>query len=126
MPYLDVHEVPYELVKLYNVTSKTIVEAYTKPALVMGMRGHAQLIAFGCGTPTISLISHNKLKFFLEDIGKPEWGLEVDDPALDKKITALSQEMLAQPDSIVAHIDSWQQKFYEVSLTNAKEFLEYI
>ena len=126
LPYLDVHEVPFELVKLYNVTSKTIVEAYTKPALVMGMRGHAQLIAFGCGTPTISLISHNKLKFFLEDIGKPEWGLEVDDPALDEKITALSQEMLAQPDSIVAHIDSWQQKFYEVSLTNAKEFLEYI
>jgi hypothetical protein len=41
------------------------------------MRGHAQMIPFGLGAPILSLIAHDKLGWFLDDIGHPEWGVDV-------------------------------------------------
>ncbi len=36
------------------------------------------MIPFGQGTKVISLISHNKLRWFLEDIGMEDTGVDVD------------------------------------------------
>ena len=48
------------------------------------------MIPFGLRKRVISVISHDKLGFFLEDIGHSEWGLDVQDPefaeALKQKI----------------------------------------
>ena len=35
------------------------------------------MIPFGIHCATISLVSHDKVEAFLEDIGHPEWGLEL-------------------------------------------------
>ena len=40
--------------------------------LVLGMRGHANIIPFGQEVPFIALGSHDKNRFFLEQIGNPE------------------------------------------------------
>jgi hypothetical protein len=40
------------------------------------------MIPFGLGTPVLSLVSHPKLRFFLEDIARPEWGFDVNAPGL--------------------------------------------
>ena len=75
LPYFDKYSVPYELVEMKTVES--IVRNYSKPRLVIGMRGHAQMIPFGCHTPILSIVSHDKMQWFLDDIHHPEWGVDV-------------------------------------------------
>lgn len=75
LPYFDKYSVPYELVEMKTVES--IVKNYSKPQLVIGMRGHAQMIPFGCHTPILSIVSHDKMQWFLDDIHHPEWGVDV-------------------------------------------------
>lgn len=50
---------------------------YSGAKQVIGMRMHSCLIPFGFGVPVIPLISHNKLVDWLEDIGHPDWGVEL-------------------------------------------------
>lgn len=64
-------------------------------AVVVGMRGHAGMIPFGVGTPVVSIISHNKLRYFLDDIGHPDWGVGADDPELGEKLTRLVLDIAA-------------------------------
>jgi polysaccharide pyruvyl transferase WcaK-like protein len=59
---------PYEEQSKYYKTLNTI----------FATRGHGQMIPMGLGVKVISIISHNKLKYFLEDT-KLEWtGIESD------------------------------------------------
>ena len=41
------------------------------------MRGHAQLIPFGLRRSIISLVSHPKLYWFLQDIDAVDWAVDV-------------------------------------------------
>ncbi|MDR3203021.1 MAG: polysaccharide pyruvyl transferase family protein, partial [Bifidobacteriaceae bacterium] len=45
---------------------------YAEVPLVLGTRGHAQLIAFGMGAAPVSLAVHAKLRYFADDIGHRE------------------------------------------------------
>lgn len=47
-----------------------LVNIYEKMDFVIGMRGHSNIIPFGRGIPFIALGSHDKNRFFLEDIGE--------------------------------------------------------
>ena len=40
--------------------------------LVIGMRGHSQMIPFGVGCKILTLGTHNKMKYFLDDISSPD------------------------------------------------------
>ena len=46
----------------------------------------AQLIPFGCNTPILSIISHDKMQYFLDDIHHPEWGVDVKDEKFGTKL----------------------------------------
>ncbi|MFA7219289.1 MAG: polysaccharide pyruvyl transferase family protein [Synergistaceae bacterium] len=46
---------------------------------VFAMRGHSQMIPIGLGCKIVSLISHDKIKFLLEDLGISSTGVEVND-----------------------------------------------
>ena len=75
LPYFDKYQIDYSIVNLDTaLTEQDFLRLYSTPKLVIGMRGHAQMIPFGCGTPILSIITHNKLTWFLEDINHPEWG----------------------------------------------------
>jgi polysaccharide pyruvyl transferase WcaK-like protein/SAM-dependent methyltransferase len=63
-----------------------VIEWYNKTDVAIGGRGHAQMIPFGLNIPIFSLISHDKLGFFLDDISHPEWGEEVLSNLLADKI----------------------------------------
>jgi hypothetical protein len=76
-PYLDQQNVLHSVKDLCFCNTSEITAFYSSIALAIGMRGHAQMIPFGLGVPIISLIAHDKLAWFLEDIGHPEWGADV-------------------------------------------------
>ena len=80
-PYLDIADVSYITADLTDAGPNQIIEFYAQCDFVIGMRGHAQMIPFGLRRPILSIISHDKMRFLLEDIERTEWGVEVD--ALD-------------------------------------------
>ena len=87
LEYLDELQVAYERIELTReMDEEEFLNYYVQPELMIAMRGHAQMIPFGCKTPVISLISHDKLKWFLEDIEHPEWGIEVLDNEFEEKL----------------------------------------
>lgn len=81
--------VPFREVQLEGASTQRVVEYYSGVNLVLGMRGHAQMVPFGVGTPIFSLISHDKMAAFLSDIEHPEWGLELTDPDLEERLSVM-------------------------------------
>ncbi len=87
--------VPFEIVDLVGATKEDVYSAYEKFTIVMGMRGHAQMIPFGLNIPIITLATHDKMMYFLEDINHAEWGIEL------VKSKNLTEEIIEK----VNHID---------------------
>ena len=77
---------------LTNLEPKHIMNFYRSSNIVVGMRGHAQMIPFGLDQNIISLISHNKMKYFLKDNKIMKQGIEVNDKDLSKKLIKLTEE----------------------------------
>ncbi len=119
LPYLDSKQVNYELVELVHV--KDILKRYTDPRLVVGMRGHAQMIPFGCLTPIVSIVSHDKMKWFLEDIGHEDWGVDVDDNDFEQKLFAIAQDAYRHYEERIQDIEEAQEKLWEVTISNFSE-----
>jgi len=56
---------------------------YRQIDLMLGMRGHACIFAFGAGTKFIPIGSHNKVIYFAKDIGVPEYSVRMIEPAVE-------------------------------------------
>jgi polysaccharide pyruvyl transferase WcaK-like protein len=74
-----------------------ILNLYKSMDVVIGMRGHSQLVAFGQSAPFISLISHNKLRWFLEDVDMLETGFEVFDNYFAEDVIRLATNFIDHP-----------------------------
>jgi len=81
--------------RLYDLELEAAYRVYRRAALVIGMRGHATMIPFGLGVPVLSVVSHPKLRYFLEDIERTEWALDVDAPELGQQLATRALEILA-------------------------------
>ncbi len=121
LPYLDKAGLDYKLTDLNEVHPRRIIKEYSKPALVIGMRGHAQMIPFGCNTPILSLVSHDKLQWFLDDINHPEWGVDIRSADLESQIVKRSFEILDNPDIIRRQLLTKQDHLWEISKKNVKD-----
>ena len=122
--YLQRENVPFEQVQLnYAMQEKEYLQYFSSPELVIAMRGHAQMITFGCVTPTVSIISHEKLKWFLEDIGHEEWGVDVQDTHFEGKLLQCCESMLAERDELCRQIRDAQEKLWKVTCDNLKRHL---
>lgn len=112
--YLDQKGVRYERVDLSGLRDKDqIIEAYMRPDLVIGMRGHSQMIAFGVGTPTVSIVSHDKLQWFLDDIGHPEWGVDVRDPSFRSTLKDKVEVMLVENNKVREQIEEAKSAIWD-------------
>lgn len=125
LPFLDAADLKYEVVELdQGLTVDGFLKAYCAPTLVLAMRGHAQMIPFGCGTPVLSIISHDKLKWFLEDIGHLEWGVEIQDKQFEQNLSSIMGYMLSHIKQIKAEMQAAQDRLWEITQTNIKRIFE--
>ncbi|MFI6338555.1 glycosyltransferase [Streptomyces sp. NPDC050535] len=115
------HGISMPVIPMYNFDNDEIRDLYARTKLVIGMRGHAGMIPFGCGTPIISLISHPKMAYFLSDIERPEWGVSVHDRHLAAKLVERSQGLLADHAATVADVHGRQQELWKVTEANAAD-----
>lgn len=118
LPYLKEQNVEFELVKLYDRPSRYVMERYKEAGLAIGMRGHAQMIPFGCERPILSLITHDKVKWFLDDIGAPEWGVEISRQGTTDRIVSRALEILANAPQCAVRIKKAQEILWNQTVDN--------
>ncbi|MFH8756763.1 polysaccharide pyruvyl transferase family protein [Streptomyces atroolivaceus] len=106
---------------LYLFSNDRIRALYRRTRLVIGMRGHAGMIPFGCGTPIISLVSHPKLAYFLTDIDRPEWGVSVHDRSLGARLAERAAAVLDDHGAAVADVHGRQEHLWSVTRANLTE-----
>lgn len=109
-----------EEVSLWGVPTEIILAEYSKVSMAVGMRGHAQMVPFGLGCPILSLISHDKLRFFLEDIGHPEWGLDVKTPRLKERLVEKINGLYENRESLQLSLLEAQEKLWRTTQENAE------
>ena len=103
----------------YRMGIDRALRSYAGAAVVVGMRGHAGMIPFGVGTPIVSLVSHPKLRYFLEDVEHQEWGIAIDEPGLGGRLDELVRAVLADPTTYRREVASAREKLrthYEEAL----------
>lgn len=83
LEYLDMEHVSYRVKNLTNQLPGSVIRCYQKMDLVIGMRGHAQMIPFGVGCRIISLGTHDKMRWFLEDINALDWYVDLNEDIYD-------------------------------------------
>ena len=66
------------------------------------------------------MISHDKLAWFLEDIGHPEWGVEVLDNDFEEKLLYISEYMLENREQICNEIEDAQERLWNIMTENLK------
>ena len=111
----------YEVINLTESDASDIMEYYSKIDLAVGMRGHAQLIPFGFNKKIISIISHNKMQYFLDDI-KLNLGADVESSSfLDDLICRFNE--VKDSSSISHELIQAQNKIWEqlVVILNTSE-----
>ncbi|MGW7540585.1 glycosyltransferase [Streptomyces sp. NPDC054770] len=113
------HGISLPVIPMYDFSNDEIRETYAKTRLVIGMRGHAGMIPFGVGTPIISLISHPKMAYFLNDIERPEWGVSVHEKDLGEILTERAIGILDNHSRTVADVHDRQQQLWKVTQDNA-------
>ncbi|MFJ9857879.1 polysaccharide pyruvyl transferase family protein [Streptomyces albogriseolus] len=119
-----VHGLTLPVVQLYERTNDDIRALFRTSRLVIGMRGHAGMIPFGCGTPILSLVSHPKLAYFLSDIGREEWGVSVHDRDLGPLLLERAAAVLDDHAGAVADVHAAQRPLWEVTRANLGELRE--
>ncbi|MDO0935826.1 glycosyltransferase [Streptomyces sp. DG2A-72] len=115
------HGISMPVIPMYDFNNDGIRDLYARTKLVIGMRGHAGMIPFGCGTPIISLISHPKMAYFLRDIERPEWGVSVHDRNLAAVLVERSKDLLKDHAATVADVHGRQQELWKVTEANAAD-----
>ncbi|WP_328873422.1 polysaccharide pyruvyl transferase family protein [Streptomyces sp. NBC_00287] len=115
------HGISLPVIPMYDFENDEIRDLYARTKLVIGMRGHAGMIPFGCGTPIISLISHPKMAYFLRDIERPEWGVSVHDRHLAARLVERSKDLLRDHQATVADVHGRQQELWKITEANAAD-----
>ncbi len=119
-PALDQAGVDYVTVDLSEAAPGEVVDFYAGIDLAVGMRGHAQMIPFGLRRPIISLISHDKMRYFLDDLDRNAWGVEVADPDFEARLDAMIAEVEDAPEARAASLAEAQDGVWAATRANLK------
>lgn len=77
--YLVLSEQLPEIYPPSLINSHYLAYIYKCMDVVIGMRGHSNIISFGMETPFISMGTHNKNRFFTKDIGEEKYLIDLRD-----------------------------------------------
>jgi hypothetical protein len=92
--YLNDNGVKTKVIQNFEVSAQKMIENFQSIDILYCMAGHSQMISMAVGCNTKSIITHNKLKFYLEDIGRYKYENYIDPNSEDvyKKLMELHNE----------------------------------
>jgi polysaccharide pyruvyl transferase WcaK-like protein len=108
----------YRVINLQYKSASEIIRLYSSPKLAIGMRGHAQMIPFGCQTPIVSIVSHNKMQWFLNDINHPEWGSDVLSDNFENELFDAAKSSLENTNNRINDIIKQQTVLWNITNEN--------
>jgi polysaccharide pyruvyl transferase WcaK-like protein len=107
------------------MTPNEVYHFYNEMEIVLGMRGHAQMIPFGLNCKIVTLSTHNKMRYFLEDIEAPELLVDLREEVNsieDRILTAVN--LLQEKDSYYQeHFRAKQEEFAQITERNLDQIL---
>ncbi len=103
IPALRKADVDCEIVSLETALPDEVADFYSKMQVVIGMRGHSQMIPFGLGRGIVTLGTHDKMRWFLEDVDMMECyvDLKQEDDLLPDRILDAFHLWLSEPSNVV-------------------------
>lgn len=104
--YIVYDEVYEELYPPFDYTAGFFSDIYKQMDLVVGMRGHANIIPFGQSVPVIGIGRHNKVKWFLEEVGLGEYFVPLNDSDDVERLQDMCKEVLNKKDEYVGVVKS--------------------
>lgn len=125
-PYLEKEGIPFERHWLPRMDPEAVFDLYTKIPLVLGMRGHAQMIPYGLGSMILPVITHDKLVFFLKELGKLEWGTELKRGDAADNLIGLIKHFDANRDSYFAQIEGTKDRLWDVTKKNIMDLKPFL
>lgn len=109
------HIISYEKLSAAKFPAK-VFNKYDNYDLVIAMRGHAQLVAYGKGIPCIALSSQNKLAGFYTKVGMEDYTIDTERNdwmnILMDKVEELKNNPQRWYDIRFGHIGELRDKFY--------------
>lgn len=127
--YLDRAHVTYKVRNLTQSLPYEIIRFYRKAEVVIGMRGHAQMIPFGLGVKIISLGTHSKMRWFLEDVRLEQCfvDLNTDCSTIASRIIHIFTNIaILYAKEMERHLKVEQDRLWKISCGNRKSILECI
>jgi len=116
--YLNKYGILFDVKDLSNSNEEEIIKFYSQIDFAFGMRGHSQMIPLGLRRPILSIISHDKMRFFLEDIERLEWGIEVNSLKLEKVFENFLKCLEQERTHLHENISVVQQKIWNETVCN--------
>ena len=102
--YVLFNKLNQELYPMFDYNAGFFADIYSKMDLVFGMRGHAGIVSFGMNTPFIGIGHHNKVKWFMEDVGLSDFFVKMDNDKDYDKLTTMSENILNNKQDIKCKI----------------------
>lgn len=126
LPLLRDNGLAFDVVDLAHASVPEIMSFYRGVDLTIGMRGHGQMVPFGLRRPIFTLSSHPKMNYFLEDIGKPEWGVDIRQPGFRDALVAGMESVTADPAETGAIIVAAQDRLWRIMQDNLELCAPYL
>lgn len=121
LEFLNKRNVQYHAVVASSWSAKKLILFYNEMDVVLGMRGHAQMIPFGVNCHIITLGSHDKMRWFLEDIEALDWYIELSENSegLSKLILEKFTRIHEEEGAITTQrLLEAQDKLYKITMDN--------
>ena len=116
--FLKKNNVNYKVKDLTSSSPREIMEHYAQVDLSVGMRGHSQMIPFGFNKSIISLISHDKLKFFLDDLDLNDFGIDLNSGNLFDQFSTILNRIEENQMQVIDTLKAKQKFIWDETLGN--------
>lgn len=124
LPWLDAAGVRCEKAETSDWFPEKALSFYNRIDLVLGMRGHAQMIPFGLNKEIITLGTHDKMRWFLEDIDAEDWYIELrenPDQLKETIVRTFIRVHETESDRTRERLLAAQEQLWEITRQNAEK-----
>lgn len=97
------------------------VERFADLPVMLGTRGHAQMVPFGMGSVPLSLHVHDKVRYFASDIGHAEWAIDPRADDFESTLYTRINEVHERQPELRKELAEVREDFFRLTLSNLAE-----